>query len=270
MAEQKTFTGAVTLITGAASGLGWELTQLFRRRGDAVVLVDMNGELLAERERELDAADRVLTCTGDLTQSAFLSELVATVEQHFGRLDCLVNNAGITHRSPVKDTQLEVFLRVMAVDWQAPVALTHAFLPMLQSSGGQLINVGSMAGWMPIPGRAAYCAAKSALAQFFEVVRLEMEPRGLHVLNVYPSFLDTPIEKNALGADGKAATHARSTVGKTRGADWMAAEILRAADAGRPWLFPDRLSWFGSVLWRVWPEQYMRSVRKRFADEIAR
>ncbi|WP_348673978.1 SDR family NAD(P)-dependent oxidoreductase [uncultured Abyssibacter sp.] len=270
MASQDKSTPTVTLITGAASGLGWELTRLFFRRGDAVILADLNAALLAEREAELADPDRVAIAAGNLTDAAFQAELVALAEQRFGRLDCLVNNAGITHRSPVRETQLDVFNKVMAVDWQAPVALTSGCLPMLEQSGGLIINVGSMASWMPVPGRAAYCAAKSALAQFFEVLRLEMEPRGVRVLNVYPSFLDTPIETAALGADGKPAAHKRSMVGKMRGADWMAERVLKAIDTGQPWIFGDRISWFGSVLWRVWPEQYLRSVRKRFASEIAR
>ncbi|MBV61291.1 MAG: short-chain dehydrogenase [Nevskiales bacterium] len=260
----------VSLITGAASGLGWEITQRLYSRGDTVVLVDMNAELLATRECELGASQRVITCCGDLTQATFRRDIVQIVEQQAGRLDCLINNAGITHRSPVRSTQLDVFDRVMAVDWQAPVALTHHCLPMLEDARGIIVNVGSMASWMPVPGRAAYCAAKAAMAQFFEVLRLEMEPRGVRVLNVYPSFLDTPIEHNALGPDGKPASHRRSMVGKMRGADWMAERILQAIEGGRPWIFGDRISQLGSVLWRIWPRQYLRSVRKRFASEIAR
>lgn len=261
---------AVTVITGAASGLGWELAQRFFARGDAVVLVDMNAALLAEREQALGSPDRVLSVAGDLTDADCRAGLIAQVQQRFGRLDCLVNNAGITHRSPVRATDLSVFDRVMDVDWKAPVALTQGCLPALEAGGGLVVNVGSMASWIPVPGRAAYCAAKGALAQFFEVFRLEAEPLGVRVLNVYPSFLDTPIEHNALGPDGKPASHRRSMVGTMRGADWMADEIMAAIAAGKPWLFPDRLSWFASLLWRVWPAQYHRSVRKRFASEIAR
>lgn len=259
----------VTLITGAASGLGWELAQRIHARGDTVVLADMNAELLSERQQSL-GGDRVLASSGDLTDAAYRAELIEQIEEQFGRLDCLINNAGITHRSPVRSTQLDVFARVMDVDWMAPVALTQACLPALERARGQVVNVGSMASWIPVPGRAAYCAAKGAMAQFFEVFRLEAEPLGVRVLNVYPSFLDTPIEHNALGPDGKPAAHRRSMVGKMRGADWMADEIIKAMDAGRPWLFPDRLSWFASLLWRFWPAQYHRSVRKRFAAEIAR
>jgi NAD(P)-dependent dehydrogenase (short-subunit alcohol dehydrogenase family) len=258
----------VTLITGAASGLGWALAQAFHRRGDVLVLTDIDAARLAQRCAELDDDARILAFSGDVTAADFPQALLERIGQRFGRLDILVNNAGITHRSLVQRTDPRVFDRVMAVDWQAPVRLSCAALPMLRDSRGKIVNIGSMAGWMPVLGRAAYCAAKAALTQFFEVLRCEIADDGVRVLNVYPSFLDTPIETNALGADGRPAQHRRSMVGAMRSAEWMAAMILRAERRERPWLFPDRLSWFGSCLWRLWPAQYLRLMRKRFAVEL--
>ena len=259
----------VVLITGAASGLGWALSQHYAARGAQVLLVDLDESVLQSRCREL-ASERARYFACDVTDSVRLAALVAFCKSELGGLDVLVNNAGITHRSPAPVTQPEVLRRVMAVDWQAPMELTLLALPLLRARRGTLINIGSMAGWMPVPGRAGYCAAKSALAQFFEVLRLETERDGLHVLMVYPSFLDTPIERNALGADGKRAAHARSTAGHVRSADWMAARIVTAADGRRRWLFGDGLSLFASVLWRVWPSLYLRLIRRRFASELAR
>jgi NAD(P)-dependent dehydrogenase (short-subunit alcohol dehydrogenase family) len=258
----------VTLITGAASGLGWALAQAFHRRGDMLVLTDIDAPRLAQRCAELNDDARILAVSGDLTDTGFPQMLLERVAQRYGRLDILVNNAGITHRSLVERTDPAVFERVMAVDWQAPVRLSCAALPLLTAARGKIVNIGSMAGWMPVLGRAAYCAAKAALTQFFEVLRCEIAGRGVRVLNVYPSFLDTPIETNALGADGRPAQHRRSMVGAMRSAEWMAAMILRAEQDERPWLFPDRLSWFGSCLWRLWPAQYLRMMRKRFAAEL--
>ena len=128
--------------------------------------------------------------------------------------------------------------------------------------------IGSMAGWMPVLGRAGYCAAKSALGQAFEVLRAELARDGIGLLMVYPSFLDTPIDRNALGADGKPAGHARSTIGKIRGADWMAGLILKALDDGNQRLFPDRGSWAASLLWRLAPGLYYRQMSRRFAGEL--
>ncbi|WP_150911887.1 SDR family oxidoreductase [Marinobacter halotolerans] len=258
----------VTLITGAASGLGWAMAQHWFRAGHSLVLADINVEALTNRRAELGNDKRVHVTKVDVTQTADLERLIAETEQAFGQLDLLVNNAGITHRSPAATTSPDVFRKVMAVDFQGPVELTQLALPLLEKSHGSIICIGSMAGWMPVPGRAGYCAAKSALTQFFEVLRFELEPKGIHLLMVYPSFLDTPIEQNALGADGSKASHARSTVGSMASAADMAAMIGLALTGRKPWLLPEPLSRFGSLLWRIAPRLYLRAVRKKFAGDI--
>ena len=257
----------IALITGAASGLGWALARLYHAQGYGLLLTDINASGLAARVTEL-GADRVIGLAGDITDPALHQQLLHACRERFGRLDVLINNAGITHRSPTCQTNPAVFRQVMAVDYHAPVELTLSALPLLRQSRGQIIAIGSMAGWMPVLGRAGYCAAKSALGQFFEVLRAEANRDGIRMLLVYPSFLDTPIDLNALGADGKPAGHARSTIGSIRGADWMAGQILQAQSQGRERLFPDRGSWLASLLWRIAPGLYYRKMSARFAAEM--
>lgn len=256
------------LITGAASGLGWALARTFFARGDQVILSDIDAEKLDNRAAELAAHDaqRVRHHAGDLCIEATRRDLLAVVAEE-GELDILVNNAGITHRSLATQTDPAVLRRVMAVDWEAPVALSLAALPQLRRGGG-LINIGSMVGWMPVLGRAGYCSAKAAFGQFFEVLRGEIAADGLHVLMVYPSFLATPIETNALGGDGRPARHARSTAGATRSAEWMAERTIKGWDKGTRRIHGDALSRLGSLLWRIAPESYHRLMRRRFATEL--
>ena len=257
----------VTLITGAAGGLGWALARACHARGERLLLTDINADGLAARVDEL-GAERVLGIPGDITDPQLHATLLQACQARFGRLDRLINNAGITHRSPTTATDPAVFRKVMAVDYQAPLELTLSALPLLRQSHGQIVAIGSMAGWMPVLGRAGYCAAKAALSQAFEVLRAEVGRDGIHMLMVYPSFLDTPIEQHALGADGLPARHARSTIGKVRDAGWMASEILLALDARRERLFPDRGSWLASLLWRLAPALYYRQMSQRFATEL--
>jgi len=101
------------------------------------------------------------------------------------------------------------------------------------------------------------------------VLRAEIARDGIGLLMVYPSFLDTPIDRNALGGDGKPAGHARSTIGRIRGADWMASLILDALQQRRERLFPDRGSWLASLLWRLVPALYHRKMSQRFAGEMS-
>ncbi|MCH8504340.1 MAG: SDR family NAD(P)-dependent oxidoreductase [Ectothiorhodospiraceae bacterium] len=256
------------LITGAASGLGWALAQACFARGDNLLLTDINEPMLRERAQTLNAPERIATLAGDICEPAHHRALLETAAARFGGVGVLVNNAGITHRSLTQKTDPEVLWRVMRVNWQAPLALTLAALPQLQQQRGSIVNIGSMAGWMPVLGRSAYCAAKSALAQSFEVLRGEQLQHGIHVLMAYPGFLATPIEQNALGFDGGPARHARSSVGKPRSAEWMAARIVRALERRQKRVYSDRLAMIGSLLWRRRPDLYQRIMMKKFAVEL--
>ncbi|HCS25935.1 MAG TPA: short-chain dehydrogenase, partial [Spongiibacteraceae bacterium] len=136
------------LITGAASGLGWELSQVFFKRGDRVLLVDRDADGLNARATELNS-DRVLTLVCDLSDNAAIAAIATAVNDKLGALDILVNNAGITQRSLAAITQPGVMKTVMKIDWQAPMELALTLLPALYKTRGSIINIGSMAGWMP-------------------------------------------------------------------------------------------------------------------------
>ncbi len=256
------------LITGAASGLGWALTRRYLMAGYRVIMLDVQNELLQQRAHELGSSDRVETYCVNIADSAAVAALCQRFTAANSGLDVLINNAGITHRSLAEKTDVAVFRRVMAVDYQGPVELSLQLLPLLKASGGSIVNIGSMAGWMPVLGRAGYCAAKGALHQFFETLRCELAETGVDVLMVYPSFLDTPIETNALGHDGQKAKHARSMVGHMRSAEWMADEVVKAQQKRRARLFPDKFTYFASLLYRLWPSLYQRQMRKKFASEM--
>lgn len=256
------------VITGAASGLGWALARCFHDRGDHVWLLDRDADLLQQRAATLLPQERVSSAVVDLTDAEALSALIVRVKQAAPGIDVLINNAGITHRSPAIQTRPSVIRKVMEVDYLAVVELTLGLYPHVEAAKGCIVNISSMAGWMPVLGRAGYCAAKSALHQFFETFRAEVQDRGVRVLMVYPGFLDTPIEQNALGGDGGRAAHSRSTTGQVRSADWMAQQVVDGVACGRRRIFPDRFTAFAALLYRVAPDLYLRLMRRRFAGEL--
>lgn len=129
------------LITGAASGLGWELARSYHAAGYHLLLTDINANGLTARIDEL-GAERVIGLAGDITDPHLHQQLLQTCRERFGRLDVLINNAGITHRSPAMQTDPAVLRKVMAVDYQAPVELTLSALPLLRQSRGQIIAIG--------------------------------------------------------------------------------------------------------------------------------
>ena len=143
---------STVLITGAASGLGWALAKACHARGDDLLLTDIDAAGLAARVAELGST-RVQALAGDITEPALHGQLVEACRTAFGRLDVLINNAGITHRSPTLRTDPGVFRKVMAVDYHAPLELTLAAAGLLRESHGQVAAIGSMAGWMPVLGR---------------------------------------------------------------------------------------------------------------------
>lgn len=268
----------VALITGAASGLGWGLAQHYAAQGYHLLLVDRDEVTL--KSRALHLQKRVQSGKGrthalaiDLTDVNAIDDIRLTLHRRFGRLDLLINNAGITHRSLAEQTDLTVTERVMELDFMVPVRLTQKCLPLLtnrqgQTAPGTIINVGSMAGWLPVMGRSGYCAAKSALHQYFETLRAETADRPLHILMVYPSFLSTDIERNALSGNGSRAAHQRSTIGRIHSVDWMVERIAKAHQNRQERLFPNRSIALAAIFYRLMPSLYLRLMRQKFSSEL--
>ncbi|MBY6189067.1 SDR family NAD(P)-dependent oxidoreductase [Microbulbifer agarilyticus] len=265
----------VAVVTGAAGGLGWAMVQELAQRAQAasvalrLVLVDVNENALRQRAAELtQPLVSIDVHVADLSAEASIAQLCEKLRDAYPQVDLLINNAGITHRSLSAQTSNAVIRRVMAVDYHAPVELAQGLLAPLTAAGGCVVNISSMAGWMPVLGRAGYCAAKSALHQYFETFREEMREDGVSVLMVYPSFVATNIDANALSGDGGRAQHAQSTVGQVRSADWMAGRILDALAAGKERLFPRDKSLFGAYLYKLAPRLFLRQMVKNFRVEL--
>lgn len=262
------------VVTGAAGGLGWALVQALVKAHSGgqplrFALVDVDGDAVAARGRELEQQDiDADVFEVDLSSESAVAELSGRLCALYPAIDLLVNNAGITHRSLACQTSNTVIRRVMAVDYHAPVELAQGLLAPLRSAGGGVINISSMAGWMPVLGRAGYCAAKSALHQYFETFREEVREEGIRVLMVYPSFVATGIDANALSGDGGRAQHAQSTVGPVRSAQWMADRIVAAHIAGKERLFPRDKTLLGAYLYKLAPRLFLRQMVKNFRVEL--
>lgn len=254
----------IAIITGAASGLGLDLA---RQLSDShqLVLIDIDEQRLISQSKDLVGAFR-FSC--DLADSYAVERLLEVLNGQFSRVDLLINNAGITHRSLAKHTDLKVIRKVMEVDYLAPVQLTQGLLQKLQKAKGKVVNIGSMAGWMPVLARAGYCAAKSALHQYFETFRAELHDQGVSVMMVYPSFLNTPIEHNALDGQGQKAVHKRSMIGRMRSSEWMARLIINGIERNQARLFPDSFTSFSSLFYRLFPRYYLHLMRNKFKSEL--
>jgi dehydrogenase/reductase SDR family protein 7B len=264
-----TLTGKVVWITGASSGIGAALAVACRREGAHLVLSARRADALARVEASLPpaAGADAMVLPLDVTDIAAFGPAVAAVLSRFGRVDVLVNNAGVSQRSRAEKTPLEVDRRIMEVNFFGPVALTKAVLPsMLAAGGGRVVVVSSISGKFGYHLRSAYSASKHALHGYFESLRMELHARGLRVTVVCPGRIRTDISLHALLADG--SEHRRMDAGQLNGrsAEDCAARILRGiARDEEEVLFGGREM---LALWirRFLPSLFSRMMRNRGPD----
>lgn len=266
---QRDFAGKVVVITGAAGGLGRALARSFAAAGARIAALDRDAAGAEALAAELRSEGRQALGQGcDVTDAAACERAMAAVIETWGRIDVLINNAGITHRSAYRRTDPAVTRRVMEVNFFGSVHCTRAALDALCESRGLIIVVSSVAGFAPLIARTGYAAAKHALHGFFESLRTELADDGVGVLIVCPSFIDTGIDRNALGGDGRPARHGQQVVGARAQPEDIAADILHAARNGKHLLLPGRvakLSWWVS---RLAPGYYARVMARRLRAEM--
>jgi short-subunit dehydrogenase len=194
----------VVLITGASSGIGKAACYAFAKKGASVVLAARQHDLILELATEIAEKYRVKTLAvqTDVSREEDCKNLVGTAVKHFGRIDVLINNAGISMRSMFEDLDLGVLHRVMDINFWGTVYCTKYALPELIRARGTVAGISSIAGYKGLPGRSGYSASKFAMQGFLESVRIETLHRGLHVLVVCPGFTASNIRNVALTGDG--------------------------------------------------------------------
>ena len=194
--------GKVALVSGGASGLGAETGRRLAREGAKVMLTD----LAADRGQAV--ADEILAAGGqaaflahDVTDEARWVEVIDATVSRFGRLDVLVNSAGVGGGEPLLGATLEGWRRVTGVNLDGTfLGLRHAAPVMAQAGGGSIINLSSILGKVGLPGAAAYCASKGGVALLTKAAALELAGAGVRVNSVHPGFIETPMVLEALRA----------------------------------------------------------------------
>ncbi len=190
------FTGQVVLVTGGAAGIGQAVAAVFAERGARLALLD--------RDAAVEATASALPGTGhlalvvDVTDTQALEQAVATVLERLGRIDVLVNNAGIVRLAPADSLTALDWDLTMAVNLRAPFVLSQIVgRHMLERGGGRIVNLASQAGLVAIDGHLAYCASKAAIISLTKVLALEWGPRGITVNAISPTVVETELGKKA-------------------------------------------------------------------------
>lgn len=218
-------------ITGASSGIGAALARALAARKAKLILSGRNIAALEAVAGDCDTETLMLPF--EATDYEAIPGLAEQAWSWHGRIDGLVNNAGISQRSLAVDTDFSVYQQIIGVDLLAPIALTQQLLPrMVAAGGGQIIAISSVAGIAGVPLRSAYSAAKHGIIGYHDAVRAENEHLGLKVLVVAPGSVRTNVSRNALNADGSVRGESDAAIDNGLSPDDAAAQMLAAVDAG--------------------------------------
>jgi short-subunit dehydrogenase len=223
----QTMKDKVVVLTGASSGIGRALAMEFAANGSKLVLGARRIQKLKEIEKELPGTE-IETVATDVSREEDCKNLMTRALSRFGRIDVLINNAGISMRALFEEVDLDVLRKLMDVNFWGAVYCTRYALPHLLESKGSLVGVISIAGHVGLPGRTGYAASKFALRGFLDSLRIENLKRGLHVLVVTPGFTASEIRKVALTADGSEQGESPRKEDKMMSAEECAAHIYKA------------------------------------------
>ena len=203
--ESGDLAGKVAIVTGASSGIGYAIAQLFAKHGAAVAInylahADDAKRLVGEVEA---SGGRAIAVKGDVSDAQAVEALVATTVETFGQLDVLVNNAGIEQHTPLLEIAEEDWDRTIAVDLKGPFLCLQAAARQMQKNGGSIVNISSIHEDFPFPGSTPYVAAQGGLRMVMRNASLELSQYGIRVNNVAPGAIATPINAATLDDPAK-------------------------------------------------------------------
>jgi meso-butanediol dehydrogenase / (S,S)-butanediol dehydrogenase / diacetyl reductase len=216
------FEGKVALVTGAASGIGAATTRRLVKGGARVLAVDVNKDGLSTLVREL--GDPTVAHTADMTQRSDVEGMVEAAVKRFGKLDILINNAGIGSLGRAGDLDPDEWRRVMAIDVDAVFFACRLALPYLVAARGCIVNTASISGMAADYGFTAYNTAKAAVIGLTRVIAIDYAPQGVRVNSVSPGFTLSPM-LDAMPPDLKAAYAERVPMKRGARPDEIAAMI---------------------------------------------
>jgi NAD(P)-dependent dehydrogenase (short-subunit alcohol dehydrogenase family) len=221
------FVEKTIIVTGATSGIGRAAAQAFAREGGSVLLVGRDAAALAQALEDVRAAGGSgAICPADLTAPDAPARIVAAAVAAFGRIDALVNAAGVIASAPLESTSDELWDSMMAINARAPFRLMREALPQLKATRGSVVNVSSVNGLRSFPGVLAYCVSKAAVDHLTRCAAIELAPLGVRVNAVNPGVTVTNLHRRSgMGEEQYAAFLERSKTTHPLGRPGEAGEI---------------------------------------------
>ena len=219
----------VVIITGGSSGIGKALAEVFGLNGSKILITGRNLEELNKTVEELRGKGIVINhFQADVSREEDNALMAQEAVAKFGKIDILINNAGISMRALFEDVDLAVIKKVMDINFYGVLYATKYCLAEIKKNKGSVIGISSIAGYRGLPARAGYCASKFALNGFLEVLRTEHLKTGVHVLTACPGFTTSEIRKRSLTKDGTPQKESPRNEDKMMTAEECAQRIYRA------------------------------------------
>jgi NAD(P)-dependent dehydrogenase (short-subunit alcohol dehydrogenase family) len=185
----------VALVTGAARGIGLAVAKRFLDENWRVALLDIEDKLLSESVERLAVPDRTLWLDCDVSDASAVASAFASLKQRFGRLDALINNAGVAVFAPLMETSIADWNRVLEVNLTGPFLCTKAAVPLMRERGGAIVNITSISAVRASALRSAYGTSKAGLAHLTKQLAVELALLGIRVNGVAPGPVDTAMAK---------------------------------------------------------------------------
>lgn len=260
----------VTLITGASGGIGEAIAVRLAERKHNLLLVARNAEKLEKLCKQLSAQFGIEAqyIAGDLSKASTAADIFAQTQNRKLEIEMLINNAGIGSGGQFSEISLQSELDMLQLNVSSLVALTHLFLPQMQQrKSGTILNVGSMASFMPIPYMATYAASKTFIRFFTQAITEECKPYNIHVLLLSPGLTKTQFNASAGIENEKGkALNADSNLAQT--AEEVADAALKALDNRKHFVVSGTINRIGAKLLALIPNAFIarnfaRSYRKK-------
>ena len=252
------FQDKVALVTGGSRGVGFATARELVLRGSKVVITARGADRLEDSRRKLvEMGGEVVACTGDIGVWEEAAGMVRTAIDSFGRLDIVINNAGVSMRGNLEELVPEVCSQVISTNLTGSIFVTRAAVSHIVESRGHIVFISSIAGLFGLPGASIYCAGKGGLTGLCESLRLELQPRGVHLGVVYLGFTEHDPEKRILAADGslvppdRPAHHPQSLA---------AGLILKMIEKRKRRLIMTPIGKLGWIAYRISPSLVERAV----------
>ena len=251
----------VALITGGSSGIGVACVRRFLALGWAVSVVALPGP-------DLDSVEEsgALVTSGDLTFPEIRQKAVKRTIQRYGRIDVLINNAGVGLYAPPTEISLPEFSRIFEINVIAPLALAQIVIPYMQDQGsGTIVTIGSVAGFVALPWAAAYSASKFALNAMHDSLRRELRGSPIRVIKICPGIVNTEFRNNALAGS---APHAVKRIRWVVSPEAVAARVVRAVEQGSRIVYVPRIGRVFALMGAVAPSLMDFYLSRYFAENV--